>query len=215
MQLEPQRAWNATHNIVKLLHIRLWQNETINSMDTTVVNSARGRDPVLHVMSSDTQYKTGREKSKMQLEPQGAWNATHNIVKLLHIRLWQNETINSMDTPVVNSARGRVPLLHVLSSDTEYKTRGEKSKMQLEPQRAWNATHSIVKLLHIRLWQNETINSMDTAVVNSAWSSPDLLTQVEETEIRYPKVSWCKMTRDVRTVKMLYITCEIVWSCYT
>jgi len=41
-----------------------------------------------------------------------------------------------MDTPVVNSARGRDPLLHVMSSDTQYKTRGEKSKMQLEPQTA-------------------------------------------------------------------------------
>jgi hypothetical protein len=40
-----------------------------------------------------------------------------------------------MDTPVVNSVRERDSLLHVMSSDTQYKTRGEQSKMQLEPQR--------------------------------------------------------------------------------
>ena len=41
-----------------------------------------------------------------------------------------------MDTPVVNSGRGRVTFLHVMSSDTQYETPGEKSKMQLEPQGA-------------------------------------------------------------------------------
>jgi hypothetical protein len=94
------------------------------------------------------------------------------------------------------------------------KTRGEKSKMPLEPQRAWNATHNIVKLLHTRLWQNETINSMDTPVVNSGhftfFSSSfhnysgipsDRASPVPSTSNRW--------TEEVRRVKMLH-RCEIV-----